>query len=587
MNSARLGLSAMKSYLVGQGNVPSDSGLAGSVVKKCWQGTSQIQWANPAPIDYGTALSEAQLNAVLTSGKGDLVYDQQPGAILEPGEHTLRVSVAETWKYAAVEATVTLTVRKLMPAIEWSKPANIDYGTALSDTQLNAKAKYQGLELPGTMTYQPAKDTILDAGSHDLQATFVPTDTDHYENPDPKRVKLTVSKVTPTVTWENPAAIVYDTPCDDAQLSATATYGGKAVAGKCKYSSVSGKFYEVGTHKLKVVFVPDDTSNYRTVEGEITLTVTKASVKLTWNNPADITYGTLLSNTQLNATRDVEVEGQFAYNPGKEKKLDGGARQKLRVTFTPRSQKNYEASQAEVEINVNPATPTITWNPLEIKQNTALGDAQLNAEAVFSYINSSGATQTEKCAGTYAYVPASGTNAGAAGVLALAVTFTPDNKARFNAVTGHASVSVVRVTTGERRTANISEKMEDKVLRGKIKPNGDLIGAHSRSILTDPSYNCTLTVNNANGTVEYTVRKKKPGGAWSNSKSSTLPPSGWNDDMFWDATLQTAGTPVASTDPDGSTTHQAAIADTVNGGNINWVVIKDSSGKVTASYPKR
>ena len=43
-------------------------------------------------------------------------------------------------------------------------------------------------------------------------------------------------------------------------------------------------------------------ANYTISFADGTLTITKAVPVITWNNPADIVYGTALSGTQLNAT---------------------------------------------------------------------------------------------------------------------------------------------------------------------------------------------------------------------------------------------------------------------------------------------
>ena len=47
------------------------------------------------------------------------------------------------------------------PAITWSNPADITYGTALSGTQLDATAS-----VPGTFVYSPAANTVLNAGAN-------------------------------------------------------------------------------------------------------------------------------------------------------------------------------------------------------------------------------------------------------------------------------------------------------------------------------------------------------------------------------------------------------------------------------------
>jgi hypothetical protein len=72
--------------------------------------------------------------------------------------------------------------------------------------------------------------------------------------------------------------------------------------------------------------------------------------------------------------------------------------------------------------------PTITWGtPAAIPVGTALGPAQLNASA--------------NIAGTFAYVPATGTSFSAAGPQTLSVTFTPQNAAAYTPAT--ASVPLV------------------------------------------------------------------------------------------------------------------------------------------------
>jgi hypothetical protein len=63
------------------------------------------------------------------------------------------------------------------PTITWNNPASIVYGTALSSTQLNAKAS-----VLGSFTYTPAAGTVPAVGTDTLSVTFVPTDTTHYTN---------------------------------------------------------------------------------------------------------------------------------------------------------------------------------------------------------------------------------------------------------------------------------------------------------------------------------------------------------------------------------------------------------------------
>ena len=71
----------------------------------------------------------------------------------------------------------------------------------------------------------------------------------------------------------------------------------------------------------------------------------KATPTITWSTPADITYGTALSATQLNATAG--VPGTLAYTPAAGTVLNAGAAQTLSVTFTPIDAANYTTATSD------------------------------------------------------------------------------------------------------------------------------------------------------------------------------------------------------------------------------------------------
>src|SRR5205085_9074959 len=76
------------------------------------------------------------------------------------------------------------------------------------------------------------------------------------------------------------------------------------------------------------------------------LVINKATPVITWNNPANITFGTPLSGTQLNATAN--VPGTFSYNPTAGTILSVGNNQ-LTVTFTPTDTSNYSTAQMSLK----------------------------------------------------------------------------------------------------------------------------------------------------------------------------------------------------------------------------------------------
>jgi hypothetical protein len=239
----------------------------------------------------------------------------------------------------ATSNTVVEMVSKTTPAISWSAPAAISYGTPLSNTQLNATSSVQG-----SFAYAPSAGAVLTAGLHPLTATFTPTNTDQY-NTATASVSLTVLKATPSILWRTPAAITYGTPLSGVQLNASSP-----VAGTFTYSPVAGTLLSGGPHTLMVKFVPTDGADYSTVTSSVTISVSKATPRITWANPAPIRYGTRLGSKQLNAKAN--VAGSFVYSPPSGTILSKGTHT-LKATFTPSNTKNYNTVTAAVSITVN------------------------------------------------------------------------------------------------------------------------------------------------------------------------------------------------------------------------------------------
>ena len=159
-------------------------------VKPVVQATPAVTWHRPAAITVGTALSAKQLNATVNV-PGTFSYSPAGGTVLPVGTSTLRVTFtpADTVKYRAVSASVSLTVKPVVqatPAVTWNRPPAITYGTALSTEQLNATGS-----VPGTFSYSPAAGTMLAAGTQILTVTFTPSDAVAFKTVS-KSVLLTV-----------------------------------------------------------------------------------------------------------------------------------------------------------------------------------------------------------------------------------------------------------------------------------------------------------------------------------------------------------------------------------------------------------
>jgi Flp pilus assembly CpaE family ATPase len=379
--------------------------------------TPAVAWSTPVPITYGTPLTTTQLRA-MASVPGKFTYAPGLGEMLSAGTHTLSVNFTpnDTVGYTNAQATVTLIVTKATPAVAWSTPAPIHYGTPLSAGQCNATA-----QIPGKFVYTPAVGELLSAGTHTLSAAFTPDDSEGFSTAEAS-VLLTVTKATPSVDWSTPAAIAYGAALGSAQLNATAS-----VPGKFTYTPTAGTVLSAGVQTLSAIFTPADSTNYTSVQGTTSLTVTKATPTVSWQKPAPIVYGTALSAAQLNATSP--VPGKFTYIPSAGAVLAAGTHTPT-VTFIPADSTNYVPVQAAVTLTVTKATPAITWPaPASITYGDALSATQLNA--------------TASVPGKFTYTPAVGEIL-PAGTHTLSVVFTPTDNADCASVQSSVSLTVTK-----------------------------------------------------------------------------------------------------------------------------------------------
>jgi hypothetical protein len=231
----------------------------------------------------------------------------------------------------------------------------------------------------------------------------------------------------PSMTWSDPADIVYGTPLSPVQLNATAS-----VAGTFTYTPAVGTVLPAGSGQtLHVAFTPTDTATYTSARASVAINVLKATPTITWSTPADLVYGTALDAAQLNAT--ASVPGTLAYTPPAGTVLNAGSGQPLAVTFTPTDTANYTAASASVSINVK-VTPTITWTtPADLVYGTALDAAQLTA--------------TASVPGTFTYTPAAGTVLSAGSGQILRVVFTPTDTATYTGATASVAITVSKGAT--------------------------------------------------------------------------------------------------------------------------------------------
>jgi hypothetical protein len=169
----------------------------------------------------------------------------------------------------------------------------------------------------------------------------------------------------PTLSWTNPASIVYGTPLSSAELNATAS-----VPGTFTYSPPAGTvLYAITDQPLSVVFTPTDTADYPIVTASTTINVYAAKPTIIWPRPQAIEYGTPLSDTQLNAVATATVDGQtvnvsgtFTYSSPLGTVLPVDTNLSLTVVFRPFDSLDYNVVflRTNITVTLGPPPPTPT-----------------------------------------------------------------------------------------------------------------------------------------------------------------------------------------------------------------------------------
>src|SRR5207245_1162511 len=98
--------------------------------------------------------------------------------------------------------------------------------------------------------------------------SFTPTDTTDYTTAS-ATATINVAQATSSITWANPANIIYGTALGATQLNATAS-----VAGTFTYTPAAGTVLKAGNGQtLSVSFTPTDTTDYTTASATATINV--------------------------------------------------------------------------------------------------------------------------------------------------------------------------------------------------------------------------------------------------------------------------------------------------------------------------
>ena len=197
-----------------------------------------------------------------------------------------------------ISATSAITVSKKTPLIVWATPADINYGTALSATQLNANAVFNSASVPGTFVYTPAAGTVLAAGSAQaLSVTFTPADPSTFGGAN-GGTTINVLKANQTITF----AAIPDHFFGEADFTVTATASSGlavtfAASGACTITGATVKLTASGSCTITASQAGDANRN-AAADVSRTFNVGKASLAIVAASASGVFGG----NASLSAT---------------------------------------------------------------------------------------------------------------------------------------------------------------------------------------------------------------------------------------------------------------------------------------------
>jgi hypothetical protein len=393
---------------------------------------------------YGAA--NPPLTATITgfvNGETDIVVSGAPALSTTATETsgvgsypiTAAVGTLAVANYSFAFVPGTLTVTQASQTITFATLPDKTYGDAPFVVSATASSGLTvSFAASGNCTLDNTTNTVTITGAGSCTVTASQAGNANYSAAPNVEHTFVIAKGGQTITFDGLTNKTYgDGPFT---VSATAS-SGLAVS----FSSQTESVCTVSGNTVTIVTAGDCTirasqagdANYNAAPNvDRTFSVAKATPVITWNTPADITYGTALSATQLNAT--APIAGAFAYTPAAGTVLNAGAGQVLSVTFTPTDTTNYNSANATVSINVLKAVLTVTVDP----QTKVYGDA--NPALTYSF---SGFVGTD--------------NAG------NAVTGTPDLVTTANA-TSPAGSYPITISVGTLSTANYSFSFVNGVL---------------------------------------------------------------------------------------------------------------------------
>lgn len=239
--------------------------------------SSPVTVSGTATANASISISDGASQVATTSADGSGNFSLPVSLAI--GVHSLTAKQTVNSVASAASNTVAVTIAPVPPAI--TTPAT-GYNSASSSVTVGGTASpnaavaiFDGINLAASINADGAGNfstsITLILGGHTLTAKQTINGVTSAAS---NSVSVTInSKITPTITWSNPADIAFGSALSSVQLNATASVPGTFV-----YTPPAGTVLPAGNGQtLSVQFTPTDTTNYNNASASVQINVTASS----------------------------------------------------------------------------------------------------------------------------------------------------------------------------------------------------------------------------------------------------------------------------------------------------------------------
>ena len=319
--------------------------------------------------------TKADLALTLTAGDGNNQF-------CDVGQYQIVKKDCESSNYEVTVIPAYLTVSKRKVGIEWNGQAQYTY----SGSPVNITAQ---VDLPDTWPEERKEECKVvviggkrtDAGSYNAMAIALSNRSNYmFADSAQKTFAYTITKADPSgITFPTSATITYGQTLQQAVFEG----GSCEVPGEFVFADNPAGFLAVGSNtEYSVKFVPDDTKNYNTVDGndKVPVTVNPKSLTVGAYNQYK-TYGdntpTLtwyMDESQLVGNDSAaEFDFELTAGDGNDKYCDvGGYSIKIAENGIKNQNPNYTINYINGTLKVNPLEVEIQWSSTT---NIKVGDS--------------------------------------------------------------------------------------------------------------------------------------------------------------------------------------------------------------------